>query len=240
MFCSLNSDSCEYIAFDKVTGGSKSARMEMDQNLLYGSNLATTYEITLENRSEKDYVEKENSTEYGHYYYYGEKTETAEAKAVIVNEVVDTLDDKYKLDTPETKITGTKYKTGNKENGTPIEVSITKKKPDGSTETTNTISMTEWGKLEQGKSESVTYTVSSLLSSDDDLSYTNKAQITSITLDKLTTLNSQFKWGNDTTTITLSKPTGADKRPIYWVAATIGLIVIATGIVFLKKKVLKK
>ena len=227
-------------ALDKVTGGSKSARMEMDQNLLYGSNLATTYEITLENRSEKDYVEKENSTEYGHYYYYGEKTETAEAKAVIVNEVVDTLDDKYKLDTPETKITGTKYETGNKENGTPIEVSITKKKPDGSTETTNTISMTEWGKLEQGESESVTYTVSSLLSSDDDLSYTNKAQITSITLDKLTTLNSQFEWGNDTTTITLSKPTGADKRPIYWVAATIGLIVIATGIVFLKKKVLKK
>ena len=229
-------------ALDQVTGGSKSARMEMDQNLLYGSNLATTYEITITNDSEKDYIEKdENPDEYGHYYYYGEKTtEKTRVKAVEVNEVVDTLDDKYKLDTPETKITGTKYETGNnKENGKPIEVSITKNNPDGSTETTNTISMTGWGTLEQGESESVTYTVTSLLSSDDDLSYTNKAQITSITLDKLTTLNSRFEWENDTTTITLSKPTGADKRPVYWVAVTIGLIVIAAGILFIKK-ILKK
>ena len=233
--------SAQYItALDNVTGGSKYAKMELDQSLLYGSSLETTYEITLKNDSEKDYIEDDDS-EYGHYYYYGEKTEKARAKVVTVNEVVDTLDDKYKLDTSQTTITGSKCRD-NKDNGTSTTVNITKNDADGSTETTNTIKLTGWEKLESEESETVTYKVTSLLSSDDDLAYTNKAQVTSITLDKLTTLRSDFKWEKckDTTTITLSKPTGADKRPIYWGAATIGLIVIAAGIVFIKKKVLKK
>ena len=42
--------------------------MEMEQNLIYGSELATTYEITVKNNSTKDYIEDEGSNEYGHYY----------------------------------------------------------------------------------------------------------------------------------------------------------------------------
>ena len=88
----------------------------------------------------------------------------------------------------------------------------------------------------------MSYTVTSLLSKDNDTAYTNKARVTSLSLDKLTSLKSSFNWelAKDKTTLTITPPTGSDKRPIYWIAGTIGLIVLATGIVFIKKKALKK
>ena len=60
--------SAAYItALDEVTGGSKYAKMELDKSLMYGSSLETTYEITVINNSDKDYIEDEGSDEYGNY-----------------------------------------------------------------------------------------------------------------------------------------------------------------------------
>ena len=233
--------SAEYItALDKITGGSKYAKMEMDQNLIYGSELATTYEITVENNSTKDYIEDEGSNEYGHYYYYGEKTETSKLKTVKVNEVVDELDKKYNYDSKqETATSSVKHADGNTES---TEISITKNNPDGSEETQNSLSMKGWKEIESGATETMSYTVTSLLSNDNDTGYTNKARITSLSLDKLTTMKSNFNWDltKDTTTLTITPPTGSDRRATYWVAGALGLLVLAAGIVFIKKKVLNK
>ena len=233
--------SSQYLtALDKITGGSKYAKMEIDQSLIYGSALETTYEIVIENKSDKEYIEDEGSNDYGKYYYYGEISSTSKLKAVKVNEVVDELDKKYNYDSKQEKTTASiVHSDGNTET---VEVSITKNNPDGSTETTNSLKMKGWKEFESGAKETISYTVTSLLSVDNDTAYTNKARVTSLSLDKLTTLKSGFNWelAKDTTTLSITPPTGSDKRPIYWIAGTIGLIVLATGIIFLKKKVLKK
>lgn len=227
-------------ALDKITGGSKYAKLEIDQGLIYGSDLEITYEISIENNSDKDYIEDEGSNDYGKYYFYGEKTSTAKLKAVKVNEITDELDKKYNYDSMSaTSTANVVHSDGNEER---IEVSITKNNPDGSTEVSNSLKMTGWKEFESGATESMSYTVTSLLSKDNDTEYTNKARVTSISLEKLTSLDSSFNWelAKDTTTFTITPPTGSDKRPIYWIAGTIGLVVLAAGIVFIKKKALKK
>ena len=120
------------------------------------------------------------------------------------------------------------------------EVKVTKNNSDGSSQTTNTISITEWEKLASGESEHMSYTVTSLLSENNDTAYENKVKITKVSLDRLSTLQSNYEWGKDETTLTITPPTGGDRRPIYWVAGTLGLIVLAGGIIFIKKKLLKK
>ena len=233
--------SAEYItALDKITGGSKYAKMEMDQNMIYGSELATTYEIVVSNESNKDYIEDEGSDEFGKYYYYGEISSTAKLKKVTVQEIVDQLDKKYNFDSKQESSTAeVKYSDGGTEQ---TSIAISKYNPDGTTETSNSIRMTGWKSFEAGSTETMSYTVTSLLSAETDTAYENKARITTITIDKLSTLKSDFSWerAQDSTTLTITPPTGSDKSLTYWIAGTIGLIVIAGGIIFLKKKVLKK
>lgn len=231
--------SAAYItALDKVTGGSKYAKMELDKSLMYGSSLETTYEITIENNSEKDYVEDKNSSEYGNYYYYGETSTATSLKKVKVEEVVDELDSKYNFDSNESTFTA--YVSSPDKGETQKEVKVTKNNSDGSSQTTNTISITGWEKLASGESEHMSYTVTSLLSENNDTAYENKVKITKVSLDRLSTLQSNYEWRKDETTLTITPPTGGDRRPIYWIAGTLGLIVLAGGIIFIKKKLLKK
>ena len=227
-------------ALDKITGGSKYAKMEMEQDLIYGSELATTYEIIIQNNSTKDYIEDEGTDEFGTYYKYGEMTSTSKLKKVTINEVVDELDNKYNYDSKQESSTAkVEHSDGSTEEQ---QISITKNEADGSTTTTNSISMKGWSAIESEAKESISYTVTSLLSSENDTAYVNKAKVTSISIDKLSTLKSNFNWekAKDTTTLTITPPTGSDRRNIYWIAGTIALIVLATGIVFIKKKLLKK
>ena len=229
-------------ALDKITGGSQNVKMELDQNLIYGSALETTYQLTIENDSDIEYIEDEGSEDYGKYYYYGDKNSpTAHLKAVKVNEVIDKLDKKYNYDSKqETSEATIEHKIdGTTETKT---IKIKQNTSDGSTETTNSLSITEWKELESKATETMSYTVTSLLSKDNDTSYKNTARVTSISLDKLTSLRSDFNWSkaSSSTVLAITPPTGSDKRPIYWIAGTIGLIVLAAGIVFIKKKALKK
>ena len=80
------------------------------------------------------------------------------------------------------------------------------------------------------------------MSADNDTAYMNKAKVTSISVDKLNTLKSNFNWerAKDETNLTITPPTGSDKSQTYWIAGAIGLIILAAGIVFIKKKILKK
>mgnify|MGYP004496598329 FL=1 len=232
-------------ALDKIDGGSKYAKLELEQSLIYGSALETTYEIVVKNTSEKDYIEEEGTNEYGTYYKYGEISKSSRLKHVTVNEIVDELDTKYNYDAKQDSINSKVEHLDKSVEERPGAIKVTKKQnDDGSseTQTTSSLSITGWETLTTGEQETISYTVTSLLSSDDDTDYKNTAKITSITLDKLTGLRSDFVWiSNDaSTSLVIAPPTGSDRRNTYWIAGTIGLIVVATGIVFIKKKMLNK
>ncbi len=237
-------------ALDNITGGSKYAKIEIDPSLIYGSELETTYELVITNNSVKDYIEEPESDEFGYYYKYGEMTGTARLKKIKVNEVIDELDIKYNYDSLAGEVTETiTHEDGSTEEST---VTIEKPAPLTSSETTNPDETTStndylilrgWTEIESQAKTSIHYTATSLLSAEDeDTLYTNRARITSISLDKMTTLNSNFQWGDsvtDSTTLTITPTTGEDRSNTYWIAGAIALVVMAAGFVLLKKKVLK-
>ena len=237
--------SANYVtALDNLTGGSQQVKIELEKDLMYGSSLETTYQIEVENNSVKDYIE-EDSNQYGTYYKYGKVESSARLKTVTVNEIVDELDDKYDFNTEgsgECTTTIKKSSSGSTENGKVKIEKITKTNDDGSTEETNNLSMTGWSSLATQDKETLSYKVSSLLSEKEDPTYQNKAKITKISVEKLSTLKSNFNWNQakSETVITITPPTGKDRRPIYWIAGTIALIVLGAGFVFIKKKVLTK
>ena len=243
-------------ALDNIDGGSKYAKMELEEGNIYGSNLAVTYKITITNKSDKDYVEKEGTDEYGNYFKYGDSS-NANEKVVSVQEVTDTLDEKYNLASiPKENLVEivirqdkTEKRNNNsikveKQDGSSSTSTDTTTNPDGTTttKTTNSFTMSGWSSLKTDESSSTEYTVTSLLSNkDDDTKYLNTAKITSIKLDKLTTLTSKYDWskaGTGEAIITITPPTGSDRSNLYLVVSAIALGTIFAGIVILKKKVL--
>lgn len=220
-------------ALDKVTGGSKYAKLELEKDLIYGSELATTYEVTIENNSAKDYIQEKDN--YGDYQKYGDDTNVT-SKKITVEEVVDTMDTKYafdsKQDTASQILTDKDGKTTEKDN-----VKIVK----NDDTTSNSLTITNWTPLASQEKTTISYTVTSLVSPEiDDTLYKNEAKITKIKLDKLTTLETDFNWAKDSTELVITPPTGENRSNLYWIAGTIGLIVIAGGIVIIKRKLLNK
>lgn len=224
-------------ALDKVTGGSKYAKLEIEKDLIYGSELATTYEVSIENNSAKDYIENEGTEGYGHYSKYGDKS-NAHLKKITVEEVVDTMDTKYAFDSKQESasqiVTDEAGNTTESENAKIV-------KNDDTTE--NSLTITNWTPIASQEKTATNYTVTSLVSPEnDETSYSNEAKITRIKLDKLSTLESSFDWTKvkDTTELAITPPTGGNRSNLYWIVGTIGLIVIAGGIVIIKRKLLNK
>ena len=94
--------------------------------------------------------------------------------------------------------------------------------------------------LKPGQSESIKYTAHAILASEqeDENGIVNDASVTKIGVAPLTKPNIP-EWPEDETTITLTPPTGSNKDMTYYVAGAIALIVLATGIIIIKKRVLK-
>lgn len=249
--------------------GTTSAKAELDPNLIHGTQLETTYRITITNNSQYDYVtvNEDGTIANDNYYKYGEAN-PKELKGVEVTEVEDYIDKKYKTNDGDIKDISSKIEQL-QENGKfkTIDggtINITKKAPEttgdqtskstttentkqnseGSTTTTktDTLSVTGWNRLKVGESQTVEYTaVATIASTADDLVYENQARVVSMKLDKLIELNAENDyWKNtDNTMITIVPNTGKDKSNTYWIAGTIALIVLGAGFVILKKKVLK-
>lgn len=194
--------------------GTTSAKAELDPNLIHGTQLETTYKITITNNSQLDYgtVNKDGTITWNDSYYkYGEANQK-ELKGVEVTEVEDYIDKKYKTNDGDFKDISSKIEQL-QENGKfkTIDggtINITKKSPeitgdqtsestttenteqnsDGSTTTTktDTLSVTGWNRLKVGESQTVEYTaVATISSTEDDLVYENQAKIISMKLDKL-------------------------------------------------------
>lgn len=198
--------------------GTPSAKAELDPNLIHGTQLETTYKITITNNSQYDYVtvNEDGTIANDNYYKYGE-TNDQELKGVEVTEVEDYIDKKYKTNVEDLKDISSKIGELQKDGTLKVtsektNIEFKKKAPEttgdqtsestttentqqnseGSTTTTktDTLSVTGWNRLKVGESQTVEYTaVATIASTVDDLVYENQAQVISMKLDKLIELN---------------------------------------------------
>lgn len=198
--------------------GTTSAKAELDPNLIHGTQLETTYRITITNNSQWDYgtVNKDGTITNDNYYKYGE-TNDQELKGVKVTEVEDYIDKKYKTNVEDLKDISSKIGELQKDGTLNVtnektDIKFKKKAPEttgdqtsestttenieqnseGSTTTTktDTLSVTGWNRLKVGESQTVEYTaVATIASTADDLVYENQARVVSMKLDKLIELN---------------------------------------------------
>lgn len=222
-------------ALDKITNGSKYAKMEIEPEQIYGSNIEITYEITVENKSVVDYTDKS-------YYKYGESGETK--KKVTVQEVNDDLDEKYNynsLPKTTTQTTSNESKESKIITLTPVTEKITNS--DGTTTESKYIKITGWEALASQESTTTSYTVTALIANnEEEPTYTNDAKIKSLSLDTLSTLNtesaSEKHWAADKTVFTVTPTTGENRSETYFVIGAIALAIISAGLILIKKKVL--
>ena len=83
-----------------LTPGSDYAKIEINDNEIYGAKLEIEYSITVINNSDINYYERAGSQYYGYYYMFGEKYLTAAEKHktrevnITINKVYDYLDNK--------------------------------------------------------------------------------------------------------------------------------------------------
>ena len=103
--------------------------------------------------------------------------------------------------------------------------------------------MTGWEALASQESTTTNYTVTALVANnDEDPLYTNDAKIKSLSLDTLSTLNtesaSEKHWATDKTIFTITPTTGENRSETYFVIGAIALAIISSGLILIKKKVL--
>lgn len=219
--------SAQYItALEKIakkSDGAIRAKLEIEPESIYGSELEATYRITISAEG-IDYIEDEASENYGDYYKYGDKT-NAKKKEVTVGEVLDDIDEKYNKD------------------------SITVVKGDQKVESKQEgIEITNWPSVELGNSTDMRYTVKTLLTNENnkddknDSAYDNDAQVKSLSLSNLSSLKSNFSWkeSEKETEIIIMPTTGEDRNNLYWIVGGCALGIMAAGIFLIIKKVLKK
>lgn len=207
--------------------GTPSAKAELDPNLIHGTQLETTYKITITNNSQYDYVtvNEDGTIANDNYYKYGE-TNDQELKGVEVTEVEDYIDKKYKTNVEDLKDISSKIGELQKDGTLNVtnektDIKFKKKAPEttgdqtskstttentqqnseGSTTTTktDTLSVTGWNRLKVGESQTVEYTaVATIASTADDLVYENQARVVSMKLDKLIELNAENDYWKNT------------------------------------------
>ena len=204
-----------------LTGGPSLGfvKVEMDKELLQGSTAYITYEMKIKNQSEKDYY-----TEDGYYYLYGydqavSANKLGEVVRIKVGELNDYLDNTLAY---------------NEANGV-WEIST---QDDGNGKTVLVTREFLNQELQPNQEVSIELPTSKLLSNEEELVFNNEARVTETT---------PIPYGRESNNpddlaeeVTITTNTGGNKD--YILPITIGistLIILGTGIVFIKKKVLK-
>ena len=100
------------------------------------------------------------------------------------------------------------------------------------------LSLTNWLPFESGAEINTTYIASGRLEERLDLVYQNDAKILSFKMDSGSTLKSGYNWEKYAETNLIVTPdTGENRQLIYTIVGTIGLLIVAVGIVVIIKKV---
>lgn len=242
-------------------GGSGYVRAEMNSDYIYGTTLLLTYGIKVTNNSDLTYVEDETNDKYGWYYKYGDAQYAKEA-TININDVIDYLDPMLtKISSNDTALEELKVSELEENNSFKKGLMYLKESKEIETNFENIYNFKSFGILTTNKGEDVDSSskilelkASKLLSTnDDDLEFINYAQIVKISIDKLTYKNpltissaeaindiiKDLNMTQDYATITITPPTGKEKKDINYILAIIEIAVLATGVYVIKKKILK-
>lgn len=208
-------------------------KTEMDNELIEGATLETTYLMKVTNIGELDYVSER-------YYYYGNST-GADKVRVSVTELLDYVDGRLSMIDDKWNEQNTDY----------LELVNAKHKDNEEYINSTREYMTEHlsRELAPGESHQVDLHVSKLLTSTDDNTFENQAEITEITKTpafntgtpvKVTWSGDDFYFNVDNAeTIVIIPNTGDDKGYVLPIIIGISsLIVLAVGVVLIKKFVI--
>ena len=228
-------------------GGSTYVRTEMQEESIYGTNLELTYEVEITNKSDINYYNNE-------YYWYGEKNDNKEV-TLTPTDVKDYLDETL------TYIEGKSDKNRITSNGTK-NITIENNKSVKAQE----MDLKGWKTIYTNKitdrstdhptSDKVKIVANRLLSNnDDDMEVVSRAEIKDIkhTPDPKDSTPQAEKEeqvkiapkevhtnGMVKARFTITPPTGENRSAtsIYSIAGIMSLIILSTGIVIIKKKVI--
>ncbi len=230
---------------NKKNGGSTYVKAEVQEESLYGTNLELTYEVKITNKSDINYYNNR-------YYWFGEKDENKEV-TLTPTDVKDYLDETLtyvaeKSDKDRIVSKGTKtIVTEDEKNAKAEELDLTKWTPLFTNKITNR-------DARHPTSDNVKIVAQRILSNqDDDMEIVSRAEIKGIerTPDPNDTETQKVEQvriapkvvhtnGMVKATFTITPPTGENRSitTIYAIAGIISLIILSTGIVIIKKKVL--
>ena len=218
---------------------------------------------------EKEKINGKDNPYYGYYYKYGIISNYAEEKKVIINKVYDYLDPKISYSSKEgdqevKTIDVAEFKNKDENILTDEQKEILELVGSIQQETgldfKEIIEIANWKELYSNKgketdksSDKISINAKKLLSSgEDDLEFINIAEVVEITTDKITPANVELPKADttETTTIgsigktkkaklTVTPSTGENRSVLYFAIGTMALVVLAGGIVVIKKRVIK-
>lgn len=235
----------QYVKYLKDESGRKTTvNVEVNDEILYGSTLQITYRIKAENTSETNYLTED-------YYIYGTGKDESKVEKVTFTKLIDYLDDDLV------------YEKNNNDKITLIDIKDYEKYLTEDVfkvaKTFRTVMLLTSDKAlvptkynENESSEVWEYQVSKILATSDDLDYTNDVE--EIEIKTTPTPSEESTPGNydpvDSTKITnkepdnyrseltITSPTGADRSFEKYIIGATALIVLAGGIIIIKRKAL--
>lgn len=245
-------ENLKYVSYLSPTKDSKgTVQITLDNELIHGSVLQIKYEFTLTNNSELDFIDEKYYI-YGKSYYSNLDIIKDKKVKVTSSSIVDYVDNELELSKDINKVdlvtvqnlTDNKYIPSNEQLKGEINkhttIGMLKERFDNLT-------------LEPGQKTVAKDIISmtKLLSNDEELSYDNSGEVMQIKKTGGSTLRvnlgerislGTYKIGGgigaDSETVIVMPPYGQQR--IYYIIGTISLIILTTGIIVIKKKVLDK
>ncbi len=226
------------------------AKLELDSSYLYGSNALVTYTLSARNESEIDYATED-------YYKYGDKKD-ATPVTTIVTKIADYLNNQnasYENKSNNVEEFELTEDTKNKYFSQDVisENHNYKQKVFTTNKALKPVAAVTEEHLDETCTDEYEFTVNNLLSTSDELlgwiSYAEIIEIKNITLTPQSVSKSgNYVVGDDSTyeadtakaTISISPSTGENKNLIIYASIGGGLIIIALGVVLIKKFVINE
>lgn len=215
---------------------------EIEPKLLQGAQLNLEYTITVSNNSNKDYLETD-------YYYYGKNGKTEITPKV--RKVVDYLDSTMALDTTkngaiwEEKTADDLYNTETKEGLVSEEVYNELKSGNY-----HILVSEVFEDVGSGNQKSITLYATKVLSSTDSINEDNRVEIIELTGKRTVKesipgdynpTNVPDEQDSDKVKIQITQPTGTTVNYIVYIISVVATFaILVSGIVIIKKKVVKK
>ena len=239
---------------DEKNGGSTYARMEVEEENIYGSDLDLTYNVKVTNTSDINYYEIDDE-HYGWYYMFGEHDDkySREMKLNVEN-VVDCYDNVLLYGSADERIANTEYNTlagtwGDKDIDNSVKVQQQYAKVDNFE---HILKISGWGDLARNESKDISFEMNKVLSTGDaDLNFLNVAGIAKSSLtvssedaDNQTALKSvslftaKAETNPASSEAIVSPPTGSNQLMliVYPIIGITILAIVATGVAIIIRK----